>query len=120
MDERRKNDRYPVNKYLGVYDQKTGDLLGCLVDLHGKGIQILGKEEFRAGSVYKIRLDLHKQIKDSKRLYFEAKNTWCKSHKGCTLFAAGFEFQNVDQETKECIALLLGSSAFRKILAKQG
>jgi len=119
MDERRKNERYPLDRYLGVYDQKTGVLLGCLVDLNTKGFQISGKVKFLVGNIYKCRIDLHKELKDTRWLHLEVKNSWCKVDDDSVSVNAGFEFQNVDQETKENIALLLGNSTFRGILANQ-
>ncbi|MFH2037730.1 MAG: PilZ domain-containing protein [Candidatus Zixiibacteriota bacterium] len=115
MEELRKLERCQANRYLGVYDQKTGKLLGCIVDLSLDGIQLFGKETFRDGSIYKLKLILHKEIDGACDLFFEAKNAWCIEHAELGMYAAGFELVNLGEKTKERIEKLIQSSAFKKI-----
>jgi len=112
MVERRKHERHSANSYLGVYEQKRGKLPGCLVDLNTEGIQVLGTNEFHIGNSYKIKLEFSDEIEGLNQMIFSTKNIWSNAHNDGVIIISGFQFQNVDQETKRRISLLLKSPSF--------
>ncbi len=119
MVERRNHERHTANRYLGVYDQKTDMLLGCLVELGTDSIHIIGKEEYRIGNVYRLKLDLHEEIDNSRGLCFTAKNVSSEVQDDGVLFASSFQIHNIDHEVERRISLLIESSAFNTNLVEQ-
>ena len=119
MNRKRELERYPAVAYFAIYDLKTKQLLGCLVDINTNGLKVTGKKPFQLGFTYKLSLEMHEEIRGSKYLSLAAKNVWCKKSEESDLYQAGFQFSNIDERTKERIDLLTQSSEFIRIIAMQ-
>lgn len=112
MEERRRFKRNQMKAYCGVYDNKTHKLHGCLVDLSVSGLQLMGIELLTSGSVYKLRIEMHEEINNSRNLLLDAKCVWHKAGSDPDHFLIGFEFSDVDEQTKERITLYTRSTKF--------
>ena len=113
MNNKRKHERFMVSAYIGVFDFKTDQLLGGLVDMSNDGLQIVGEEPCKEGLTHKLRVEMHKEICGTKSLLLHANSVWCTKRNVGNLYVTGFQLLNIDEDTSKRINLLMQSSAFR-------
>jgi c-di-GMP-binding flagellar brake protein YcgR len=113
MDNNRKHDRFKSRAYCSVFDTIKKISLGILVDLSVSGLQIMGEEELYAGPLFKLQIDMPKEVMNSRVLFVDAKCVWCKKDVDPKFYRSGFEFFNLSERTKERIKAYLKSSTFR-------
>jgi hypothetical protein len=58
VEERRSIKRRQIVLYARVYDRRTGDLAGYLLDITPKGAMLLCEREVTPGSAYRLRVEL--------------------------------------------------------------
>ena len=113
MDNIRKCDRFKCSTYCSVIDIYKEKRLGILVDLSISGLQIMGEEELGCGPVFNLRIEMSKEVMNSRILVLDAKCLWCKKTEELDFYISGFEFENIDGKTLERIKTFTRSSAFR-------
>ena len=83
------------------------------MDLSLNGLQIKGELELYASPVYKLRIEMPKEVMDSRILIVDAKCIWCKKSVDPNFYISGFKLENIEEKTKEKIKVYIRSSVFR-------
>lgn len=116
MDERRQHIRKRINSYIAVYERRTDDHLGCLVDMTPSGIKLMSNRAFEKGGTVSLRMEIPFEIKGGKNIFVDVLCKWCNGKNYPDLYEIGFEFQNVAPETEDIIRHLIASPLFKETL----
>ncbi len=119
MGDRRNKKRYRTRAYCGVYDADKGSLLGCLVDISTEGLKIMAADKLTPGPVYRLKIEMHKEIKGSKNIYLNARCVWSDNSVDPSFFISGFEFIEITESTQERIRLYTESTIFESDKVKK-
>lgn len=99
MDERRKHKRRNSIFYIKVFDNKTGKIVGRLVDITTGGMMLVSERPLKIGTVSKYRMPLPEKIHDVSEITFEAKSVWNGPDVNTDFFDTGFQFVEPSIET---------------------
>jgi len=113
MTERRKFKRRYLMYYSRVFDLKTGEVLGYLVDLTPEGVMIISEEPIEIGQTYRLRMDLPEGLTAKTSLDFEAQSIWCKADIDPHFYGTGFQISQVAQEDIDLIERMIQEYGFR-------
>jgi hypothetical protein len=75
----------------------------------------MSEEEICCGPVFKLRIEMHKEVMNSRILVLEAKSIWCKKGNDPNFYVTGLEFQMLNESTKNRIKTYTLSSTFSNI-----
>ncbi len=117
MDEQRQNQRWKTAEYFerrGTSDLKKFDVIdlninqsiGHLIDLNSDGMRLQSEEAMEKGVIFKLKIDLPKEIKGSDQLVVDARSLWSKKDENEEFYQTGFEFLSKFPFHDEIIRLL--------------
>ena len=109
----RKTPRRHLIYYLRVYNAKTGELLGSLVDISTKGIMLVSDDTIPAGQHYHLKMVLPDSVDGSKNVEFEALSKWCKNDVNPDFFDTGFELIDPSSNFLEVVDKLVEDCLFK-------
>jgi hypothetical protein len=89
MSEKRKFNRIHLIHYLRLFDRKTGDLIGNLVDLTSEGLQLISEKPIENGTLLEIRMEFPEPVDDQQELQLNAVAVWCDHQMDPDLFSVG-------------------------------
>lgn len=113
MSDKRKWPRFQTNSYLAVHDEKSGRMIGCLVDLTTQGMQIICETQLEPGNQYDLNLDLPESMCRNQKLTVRAENLWVKEGFNEGFYLAGFRFRDLTPEITKCLEEVINSSLFK-------
>jgi len=95
MPEQRQYNRRDSIFYLKVFDQRTDELLGHVVDLSERGVMMVSDEPMEPGRLLALRMHLPAPLESSGRTVdFEAESRWCRQEANPDLYDIGFEIND--------------------------
>lgn len=84
------------SRYLLVYDDVTGKLLGHWVDIGPRGFRLETLKPVPPGEEFRLRIDLSNEFASKPSLVFNARSRWCQKHDfDVSLYDAGFEIDKL-------------------------
>jgi len=89
MSEKRKFDRIHLVHYLRMFDRKTGQLIGNLVDLTSEGLQLISEIPIKPGKLLEIRMDFPEEVDGQREMLLNAEAIWCDHKLDPDLFSVG-------------------------------
>jgi hypothetical protein len=89
MSEKRKFDRIHLIHYLRLFDRKSGDLIGNLVDLTSEGLQLISEKEIAPGKLLEIRMEFPEDVDGEHEIQLNAQAVWCDHQLDPDLFSVG-------------------------------
>ncbi len=89
MSEKRKFNRVHLIHYLRLFDRKTGDLIGNLVDLTSEGLQLISEKPIENGTLLEIRMEFPEEVDGQQELQLNAEAVWCDHKLDPDLFSVG-------------------------------
>lgn len=98
MEERRNLKRRHLIYYLRVFNSKTDQLIGHLVDITHKGIMLISEEPIETNAIFQLRMIFLSEIDRRKEIGFNAKSLWCKKDINPDFFDTGFQLIDVPKE----------------------
>ena len=97
----RENKRMYLMFYLRVFED--GEFLGFVIDISPKGIMIISEAAIKTDRMYRLRMKLPPDIKNSdKKNYveFSASCKWSRpDEENTSFFLSGFELEEMSSET---------------------
>ena len=87
---KRKFKRHYLIYYLRVFDRKTGEILGHLVDVNEKGVMLMRDSPIEIGREYNLRLRWRNSLGKLQVVDFEAICKWCRPDVNPDFYGAGF------------------------------
>jgi hypothetical protein len=89
MPEKRKFNRVHLIHYLRMFDRKTGELVGNLVDLTAEGLQLICEKRIEPGTILEIRMEFPEEVEGQQDLQLNAQAIWCDHKLDPDLFSVG-------------------------------
>lgn len=113
MLSRRKLKRRHLIYYLRVFDIKTNELLGHLVDISPGGVKIMSEGAIPIGDKYQLKMHLPDEMENATDIIFDVECVWSEQDINPEFFAAGFQIQQIDSEHARVIDRLIEEFGFR-------
>jgi c-di-GMP-binding flagellar brake protein YcgR len=119
MEERRKLSRKHTEEYFrqrrrrrrdffAVLDDRSGELLGHLVDITAEGMMIISGEPIDTGLMYDVRIELPETVDGRESITFYARPVWSGKAPEEGFHHTGFQFLKAPPADVKVIALLFG------------
>jgi hypothetical protein len=89
MSEKRKFNRVHLIHYLRMFDRKSGDLIGNLVDLTAEGLQLISETPIEPGKILEIRMEFPEEVDGQQEVRLNAEAIWCDHQLDPDLFSVG-------------------------------
>lgn len=113
MDFRRKFKRYPTKSSFEVFDCKTGQSVGYLLDISSAGMKLMSKKAVEVEATFKLKVNLPEEITGTNQIIIDAKSVWCKHIDNLDVFFTGFKFHTIFPEQSEILKLLAEMPQFQ-------
>jgi len=98
--------KYDKN-FFEVFDLKTNESIGHLIDLTLEGMKTLGPKSINREETYKFRIDLPKEVKGVQRITVEAQCVWCEKDINPDFCSAGYKIIFISPPFSEIIETLI-------------
>ncbi|PCJ35305.1 MAG: pilus assembly protein PilZ [Moraxellaceae bacterium] len=109
----RKVARRHLIYYLRVFNGKTGELLGNLVDISTCGIMLVSDNAIALEKSYVLKMVLPETVEGSKEVEFEAFSRWCKNDVNPDFYDTGFELIDPTSSFLEVVDKLVEDCLFK-------
>ena len=106
-NKRKLKRRYLVY-YLRVFDRKSGEVLGHLVDITEGGVMLMRENTLETEKMYSMRLRWRTAEGRLQVVDFEGECRWCRPDINPDFYDAGFAISPKDEETLRTIRTLIG------------
>ncbi|MDR1873138.1 MAG: PilZ domain-containing protein [Deltaproteobacteria bacterium] len=109
LTEKRELVRRELIYYLKVSDLLNSQELGRMVDIHAKGLLLMGTASLTIGRDYAISIELPKVLQEqgSPSISIQARAIWCRPSLTHPYLENGLMFIDPSQETQEAIENLI-------------
>ena len=78
--ERRREKRWNLKIHLPVFDQPTGSLIGHVVDIATKGLQLVSDEPIPVEKNFQLLLEITKENGEWEKIPLRALSIWSRQH----------------------------------------
>ncbi len=110
--------RSPRRKHLifypEVHDLDNPSFSGNMIDISTSGIMLSLEKAIRSGMQFRFELILPDVIDGIDRIKFSARSKWCKEDINPDYFAAGFEFEEIEDEAEKIIVKMMYEYGFKR------
>jgi c-di-GMP-binding flagellar brake protein YcgR len=103
----------PLKVYLKVFDEKTGKLIGYLVDVNSDGLLVTSEASIETNVVSRLKLELPTEIEGSQKFFFSATSMWSEKDRESNFYNTGFRFEEVSDKDKKIIERMIEKFCFR-------
>ncbi len=100
--------------YLRVFNHKTGELLGNLVDISTKGIMVVSDNAIPPNTRYHLRMVLPDTVEGGKEVDFAAESRWCRNDANRDFYDTGFELLDPSMEFLDAVDRLVEDCLFKE------
>ncbi len=113
--DNRMGTRRKLYYYLEVVDQKTGEEIGRLVDIHFSGMLLISEKELERNKQLDLRVLINDDQFDapSGALDVQVLTRWSKLDVNPAYFVTGVQFVNITQSQERLIGELIQAIGFR-------
>jgi hypothetical protein len=102
-EERRKLERPIIMCYSTVFDMRTGDFTGYLLDIHCEGMRILSDKKIPLGERFNFRLDLPEFVFGKEHIRLRASCVWSYPDIAQDFYSTGFRMEYLSEEDRAII-----------------
>jgi hypothetical protein len=113
MDDRRKFKRRYLAFYSRVFDVKSHQLLGHVVDITPQGLMLISETQLPPDTTFRLELELPDGFAGKRTLAFNARSRWCQADLDPLFYNTGFELSNIDPEDVAIIQNIVAAFGFR-------
>jgi hypothetical protein len=107
MQDRRKHPRKDLYLFLNVYDPKSEQNIGTLLNLSLEGAMVLSENRVDSDMVFELQIKLPENFFQKHELVFTAKSRWCAPDINPEFYDVGYQFANVSEEDGRIIKEIL-------------
>ena len=113
MAEKRKLKRRFLLYYMRIYDAKSRQQIGNLVDITPEGVMIVSEHPIPEGQTTRLRMELTNEVAEKPYMEFSALSKWVEPDVTPDRFNTGFEIQDLAPEDAEIIQRINELFGFR-------
>lgn len=111
--EKRAVKRRHLIYYLRVFDRRTDQILGHLVDITPEGAKLISESPIPTAERYQLRMMLPAEIFGRDHLDFEAESLWSNQDINPDFYDTGFRLHRIEARDALVIAHLIDEYGFR-------
>jgi len=112
MEKDRKIKRRNLKVSLQVFDGKTDQLVGYLVDITDGGIMLTSEQLLETEVTFQLKLTLSEEIEGSKEFGFSAITKWCQKDTEFDFYNVGFQFSELTPTDEKIVKQLIDKFCF--------
>jgi hypothetical protein len=101
--------------FLDVYDGRTGERLGQLVDISQQGVSVLSDTPLKSTSTFSLRILVPRTGGPDERLEFEAESRWTTPDPQSGSHTSGFLIHFLTDAQRDLIERLVNEFGYSKI-----
>lgn len=98
MGEKRKEKREIVEFFLEVFDVKTGEMIGHMVDITRNGMHLVSREQIPVNREFFLKTRLPGSVPDKPYVEFRAISKWSRNDDDSYFYDTGFEIFDIAPE----------------------
>ena len=114
MKDKRKIDRRYLLYYMRIFDAKTRQQIGNLVDITPGGIMIVSERPLPEGQTTRLRMELTDEVSDKPFMEFSAHSKWCEPDIIPNLYNTGYEILDLAPEDVKIVQRIIDEFGFRE------
>ena len=114
MQDRRSFPRRYLMFYSRVFNLRTGELVGHIVDITPTGAMLISETPLETDVNFRLKMELPEEISTKQFLNFDAKSVWCNHDIIPAFYDIGFQLLNVPQSDIDLIERLVEAFGFRE------
>ena len=114
MQERRSIPRRYLMFYSRVFNLKTGELVGHIVDITPTGAMLISETPLATDVNFRLRMEMPDDFASKQFLTFDARSVWCNHDVIPAFYDIGFQLLNVPQSDIDLIERLVEAFGFRE------
>lgn len=107
MSEKREFTGRQACHDLNLFDQKTGDYLGRVVNMSINGLMLISDQPVEFPKLFSCKIELPKEILESRELIFDAESKWCNKNEELNCYETGFLLRNLSDKVGDIVRLLM-------------
>jgi hypothetical protein len=111
-DDKRRLKRRHLIYYLPVYDRKTDNLIGHVVDLTSDGIMTIHENPVEIDVDFQLRMNLPAEMGEKMSISFDARSLWSLQDANPDFYSTGFKITEIDWQGQEAIERLINNYGF--------
>ncbi len=108
MAENRRQSRKFTNDYFLVYETKSNQLIGRVLDLTPDGAMLIGDRLVPVPVKYSCKMVMPRMVGRHRFLYFEVESRWCQKNPRLGWHETGYQITRIDKEFQEVINEMIG------------
>lgn len=112
MNNNRREQRKHLYYYVDILDSGTGQPLGKVVDITTGGLKLITEKAMPVDVEFSLSLRVSEIYEEKDDIVVKAKTLWSRSDVNVDYFDTGFEFLDVDDDTKIRIKNLINRCSF--------
>lgn len=112
MDTKRGQERKDLKVFLRLFDEKTNQPIGYVVNITQEGIMVTHEQRIDVDSEYRLRLVLSAEIEGKKEIGFTAKSRWTEKDSESDFYNTGFQFIDLSPPDQKIIDKLIRDFCF--------
>jgi len=101
--ESQRKIRRRASAALLVYDLDSNLPLGQVLDMSAKGMKLMSEEPVNVHHIYYCRLQLNKEVKNRKEVFFDAECRWCRLSDETAWYNSGYLLRFPSKEDAEIV-----------------
>jgi hypothetical protein len=114
MQERRSFPRKYLMFYSRVFNLRTGELVGHIVEITPTGAMLISETPLETNVNYHLKMELPDELSSKQFLTFDAHSVWCNHDIIPAFYDIGFQLLNVPQSDIDLIQHLVDAFGFRE------
>ena len=111
-DERRTMHRRHLIYYLRVWDSKTEQLLGHIVDIHIDGFMLVSEKPIETGKEFDLEIRWHPPEEEMQTLQLQATSRWSSNDVNPDFFDTGFQLLDTSEEVLQPVQEIIRELGF--------
>lgn len=114
MEEKRKSERRKLVAFAPVYTSPQHLLLGYLGNLSADGVMVVGEKALELGTQITLEIEFPAKPEfPARRVIIPCRVIWCKPEAKTEYCNTGFEFQEISEQNKSILGVILERYQFR-------
>ena len=114
-DNKRQLKRVHLIYYLRIFDSKTGENVGHLVDITIQGIMMISEQPVSSGQDFSFKMQLPTTITGREEIEFTAHSLWCKKDINPDFYVTGYKINSITAHEAKTITALINAYGFKSM-----
>jgi len=110
----RRIERWYLACYLRVFDDRTGEIRGQLVDIAPQGMLLIGDSPVPVERTWRVRMRLPVTARDQHLITFTAISRWCRQDSQPGFYLTGYQIGDLSPKLEKLLNALIHDFGYEK------